>query len=37
MTICAEIVRVHQASWKIQSVENRGTTITIQFPKEVES
>ena len=37
MTICAQIVRVHQASWKIQSVENQGTTITIQFPKEVES
>lgn len=36
MTLCAEIVRLHHAEWKIESKENEGTKITIWFSLEGE-
>lgn len=36
MTLCAEIVRLHHAEWKIESKENEGTKITIWFSLEDE-
>ncbi len=36
MTLCAEIVRLHHAEWKIESKENEGTKITIWVSLEGE-
>ncbi len=36
MTLCAEIVRLHHAEWKIESKENEETKITIWFSLEDE-
>lgn len=32
MTLCQEIIRLHNARWIIESEEGKGTTITVYFP-----
>ena len=34
MTLCNRIIKVHKATWKIESEEGKGTKILILFPGE---
>ena len=36
MTLCQEIIRLHKASWNIESTPGKGTTITMHFPEMEE-